>query len=92
MIFRRYADPMSLLNGMLSARQLTEFVGESVKMYNEEYKEKALWEVWLHRAFDQSYSDFLASVGEAKRPEPTQEEVSDIVTESESILQKFIPG
>lgn len=82
---------MALLDGMLSARQLTEFVGESVRMYNEEYKEKALWEVWLHRAFDQSYSDFLVSVGEAKRPEPTQEEVAGIVAESVAMLQNFKP-
>lgn len=79
------------MNGMLRCGRLSEFVGETVTLYNEESREKSLWEVWLHRVFDKSYADFLRSVGELKDAEPTEEEVKDIVSESMEMLKSFRP-
>ena len=92
LIFRRYASPLTLLDGMIRGGRLEEFVNEFVGLYNKEQEDETLWKIWLHRVFDQSYADFRASVKSDAKAAPTQEEVQSIVAESESILNAFLPA
>ena len=79
------------MDGMIRAGKLCEFVEELVKRYNDEQREKALWEIWLHRVFDKSYPDFVDSLdGESEQATP--EQVRQIVEQSQSILDGFRPG
>lgn len=80
------------MDGMIRAGKLCEFVEGLVKRYNDEQREKVIWEVWLHRIFDKSYPDFVNSIDPEKHAAPTQEEVQSIVAESESILNAFLPA
>lgn len=80
---------MQLLDGMIQTQRLSEFVDKVVELYNEEKKEDMLWEIWLYRVHDKSYSDFVASVDSSSRAKPTDEETADIVKESKSIISNF---
>lgn len=95
MLFRRYANPMVFMNGMIKARRFTEFVDELLKLYKEdkeEEKEKILWDLWLHRVFDKTFSDFVRSQDDDNSAAPpTQEETIEIVRESWKILNSFVP-
>lgn len=92
MLFQRYANPMVIMNGMIKARRFTEFVEEFLNLYNEDMKEKILWEVWLHRIFDKSFPDFVKSQDDKESAAPpTQEETMEIVRESMNILNGFVP-
>jgi len=68
---------------------MCEFVDEIIRMHNEENKEKTLWDVWLHRVFDKSFNDFVE--GLEGRAAPAEEDVANIVSETQSILDSFKP-
>ena len=71
LIYQRYANPFPLMDGMLRTHRLTEFVNQFVETYNEEQKDKALWDIWLHRVFDKSYNEFVAGLeGRSKAAPP----------------------
>lgn len=72
--------------------QLNEFISEVVNLYNEEYKEKTLWEMWLHRVYDKSFAEFVETVEGTKKAAPTQEEVTNIVLETKAMLNGFAPA
>lgn len=80
---------MQLLDGMIASRRLSEFVVQVIELYNEEKKDKMLWDIWLYRVHDKSYSDFVASVDGTGRAKPTDEETANIITESRGILEGF---
>jgi len=82
---------MSLMNGMLQSGHLDDFIVELVNLHNEEYKEKTLWDIWLHRVFDKSYSDFVEGLEGQSKAAPTKEEAASIVSESQNILGDFKP-
>lgn len=62
---------------------------ELVNIHNEEYKDKMLWEIWLHRIFDQSYADFAQAFSGEKSKAPTEEEIAGIVEENRRMLAGF---
>ena len=92
LIFRRYASPLTLLDGMIRGGRLEEFVNEFVGLYNKEQEDETLWKIWLHRVFDQSYADFRASVKSAAKAAPTQEEIKSTVSQSYNMLTGFDPS
>lgn len=83
---------MQLMDGMIQAGRFCEFVEEFVNKYNEEQREKVLWEVWLHRVFDKSYTDFVNGLDPETNAAPTQEKVEEIVLEAKSVLNAFVPA
>lgn len=91
MLYRRYANPMQLINGMIRTHRLYEFVNKLVDMHNEEEKDKTLWDVWLHRVFDKSFNEFMEALEGNKKAAPTQEEIKNIVNETQAMLNGFVP-
>lgn len=79
------------MDGMIRAGKLCEFVEWLVKRYNDEQREKVIWEIWLHRVFDKSYPDFVESIDTQRKETATQEEVQAILAESENILNSVRP-
>lgn len=79
------------MNGMLAASRLAEFVEEVINIHNEEYKDKTLWDIWLHRVFDKSFTEFSQSLETNNAAAPTDAEVADIVTETKNMLNHFSP-
>ena len=94
MLFQRYANPMAFMNGMIKARRFTAFVDEVLALYKEdkeEAREKILWELWLHRVYDKTFSEFVKSQDDDCAAPPSQEETVEIVRESWKILNGFAP-
>lgn len=83
---------MALLCGMMRRRALQDGVIGIVQRYNEELKEKALWDVWLHRVYDQSYAEFAEGLDKEKDAPATEERVQEIVEDSKTILGMFVPA
>ena len=76
---------------MIQTHQLSEFVDMLIEKHNEEEKDKAMWEIWLHRVHDKSYSEFVEIVDGSNQAIPTTEETTGIVNDSMSILSGFQP-
>lgn len=78
------------MDGMILAGKLCEFVEGLVKRYNDEQREKVIWEIWLHRVFDKSFQEFVDSL-DGEPEQATPEQVRQIVAQSQSILDGFRP-
>lgn len=80
------------MNGMISVGRLDEFVSEVINLHNEEYKDKTLWDVWLHRVFDKSYNEFVDGLEGQSKAAPTKEETASIIAETQNMLNNFKPA
>ena len=57
---------------------------------NEENEDKTLWEFYLHRVFEKSYTEFISSLNKTKESaNPVDFETA--ITESFEILNGFKP-
>ena len=79
------------MNGMLGTGRLDEFVNEVITIHNEEYKDKTLWDIWLHRVFDKSFAEFSQSLDDKNTEELSEEEVANIVADTKNMLNGFSP-
>lgn len=92
MLYKRYANPMELLDGMLDAGNLCGFVGNVIEFYNEDNKEKSMWEYWLHKDWKHTWQEFLQESRNGNtQAAPTQAETLEIVEESMRMMQSFTP-
>ncbi len=85
LLFSRYASPFSLLDSVICMRQFSSFIDEMIEAENE----KIMWEYYLHRVLDKSFSDFKKSV--ETHIKPSDEQVETTVLTSKDILNQFIP-
>lgn len=76
---------------MIRAGKLCEFVEGLVKRYNDEQREKVIWEIWLHRVFDKSFPEFVEELEKGKEKPVSNEQVLEIVENSKTILGTVIP-
>lgn len=89
LLFQRYSDPMALLNLMIRSGRLYAFIGEIVTIRNEETEDQVLWEYWLHKDFERSFSEFRASLEQST--EAGEEDLAAIVRQSQEILSRCVP-
>ena len=54
LLFTRYADPFSLLNGYIQTSRMCDFVDAFVEQKAEDDR----WEFYLHKVWDKSYPEF----------------------------------
>lgn len=71
---------------MIRSGRLYEFICEVVAIKNEETEEQALWEMWLHKDFEQSFVEFRASLERSSTEEVGEEDLAAIVRQSQEIL------
>lgn len=78
---------------MIESGRLFEFIREMIHIRNEEMEEETTWEVWLHKCFEQSWSEFCASLNDTNSTNaaPTHEELKKTVSESANLLANFCP-
>ena len=88
LLFKRYADPFSLMNGYIGTSRMCEFVHAFARQKKEDEK----WEFYLHKVWNKSWDDFCqqtqTSQGELGMSE---EDVETILKESIDILGNFNP-
>ncbi len=87
MLFARYANPFILLDQYISNGGLCQFVIDFVEMHNEREK----YELWLHKVWDKTYSQFLETLNEPQE-EMTDEELETTISNSKKLLSSFVPG
>lgn len=58
LLFKRYADPFSLLNGYIRTSRLCEFLDTFIAQKVEDDR----WEFFLHKVWDKTYQEFCESV------------------------------
>lgn len=78
---------------MIASGRFGAFVEDFVIRYRDEQLEKVRWEYWLHKVYDQSYSDYKKSLGmNTSSAAPTRDEQIKTVQRSHEILGGFCPA
>lgn len=88
LLFKRYASPFILLDGMILTSSLHNFLIDFCKIVKEEQEDKLNWEYFLHKVFDESWESFIS------RAKPSKTEKIDLgatVVKSKNILSNFTP-
>lgn len=85
LLFKRYASPYLLIDEMISAGALSQFV-DTLFQTSEEEK---LWNYFLAKVFDKSYNDFKNEL-QAQAP-VSNTNVETTINNSFEIMQSFVP-
>lgn len=85
LLFRRYADPFSLLNELILMGDFSRFINTVM----EEYNEDLLWQYFLSRIFDKSFNDFKEGLKTSETP--TESDIETTIQESMSMTMNFVP-
>lgn len=95
-MYRRYARPEPLIDEAITNGALFEFVSDVWRTIYEEKNERQLWELWLHKDYENSYSDFRKKFGSPSRevevPQQNDVEVASTITNSRNILEMINPS
>ena len=88
LLFKRYADPFSLVDGYIQTSRFCAFID----MFVEQKIEDDRWEYFLHKVWDKSYGDFCKALQETQNLQTMSEEtIEATVKQSMDILGNFIP-
>ena len=85
LLFHRYASPFLLLDQIIPAGDLSEFVSTLWEVNEEEMQ----WQYFLAKVYDKSFEDFKKSM----KPQRvmTKKEIETTISESMSMINSFIP-
>ena len=87
LLFVRYASPFVLLDGLILTNSLNNFVDDFFDFINEERKEKTEWEFFLHKVYDQSWSDFVKEIEQSENQKPI--DLGATLVKSKNMLSNF---
>lgn len=97
LIFKRYADPYTLLDSMIENHDFEEFVCTLVKKDDDE----KLWDMFIHKCWENiSFKEFKAKLyGHGDKSNESQEmgremsrdELEATIRDSMSIIENFEP-
>ena len=88
LLFKRYADPFSLVDGYIQTGRFCEFIGAFFAQKNEDDR----WEFFLHKVWDKSYADFCATLQVTQDLQAMSEtSIEATVKKSMDILGNFNP-
>jgi hypothetical protein len=63
LLFKRYASPFLFIDGMIQTDRFGEFVDYFSEAVVQDENEKATWDFFLHKVFDdRTYNDFKAEI------------------------------
>ena len=85
LLFKRYASPFVLLDGLIMTNSLNSFVDDFFDFVKEDNE----WEYFLHKVYGQSWSDFVKSIEQSKNQEPI--DLGATLNKSKNILNNFTP-
>ncbi len=89
LLFKRYASPYLILDDMIRAGKLSEFILVVVNKENEQTQ----WEFWLHKVYGMGFEEYKQ---ECKRNDKqalamSDEQVESTVSNARNILKGFKP-
>ena len=89
LLFKRYADPFSLVNGYIQTGRFREFVFHFAKSQGEDDR----WEFFLHKVWDKSYTDFCRALDTSQgNQRMSDEDMEATIKKSMDILGDFKPS
>ena len=62
LLFHRYASPFLLLDNLIQTNSLSSFIDDIFKFINSENQERIHWEFFLHKVYDESWTDFIERI------------------------------
>lgn len=91
-VSKRYSDPCFFMDGMIQTGRFDEFVKEFAKTIMEERENQLDWEFYLHKVWDQTFTEFKEDVETNKNnQEMSVGEMETTVQKSIDILKNFNP-
>ena len=88
LLFKRYADPFTLLSAYIQTSRFCEFIGT----FNTQVEEDTRWEIYLHKVWDKSYAEFCGCLQVTQdQQEMSDEYMEATVKKSMGILGNFNP-
>lgn len=88
LLFKRYADPFTLLSAYIQTSRLCEFIDSFQSQIEEDFR----WEVYLHKVWDKSYSAFCEATKTTQDLRGmSDEDIETTVKKSMDILGNFNP-
>lgn len=88
LLFKRYADPFSLINGYIQTSRFCEFIHAVIEQKIEDDK----WEYFLHKIWDKTYSEFCDALQTSQDLQAMSEyDIEATVKKSMNILGNFNP-
>ena len=89
LLFKRYADPFSLLDGYIQTAQFCDFI----RAFCEYKCEDDRWEFFLHKVWNMTYAQYLAELHTSQGAQSmSDEEIEATVKKSMAILGNFNPA
>lgn len=87
-LFKRYADPFSLLTGYIQTARFCEFIDA----FWEQTAEDDLWEFYLHKVWEKSFNEFRESMRPSQAMQSmSEDDIEATVKKSMNILGNFNP-
>ena len=88
LLFKRYADPFSLMNGYIQTSRMCEFIQAFIEQKTEDER----WEYFLHKVWDKTYSEFCEALQTSQDlQQMSDEDIEMTVKKSMNILGNFNP-
>lgn len=88
LLFRRYADPFSLLTGYIQTSRFCEFINTVCEQKIEDDR----WEFYLHKVWDKTYTEFRDALQVSQDLQAMSEsDMEATVKKSMAILGNFNP-
>lgn len=93
LLYQRYADPFSFVDGMIRTGRLAEFVDQFITTTFKEKEKRNNWEYFLHKVWDDiSFTDFENGMKvDSENKHMTKEQIETTVKDSMNILKNFNP-
>lgn len=89
LLFKKYADPFSLMSGYIRTSRFTEFVTH----FCEQQIEDDRWEYFLHKVWDKSYAEFSGALQVTQDQKTmTDADIETTIKKSMAILGNFNPN
>lgn len=92
-MYRRYANPLELLQQMLEIGQLNRFITEVGNIVWQEKADNQRWDYWLHRVFDMDFGEYVqACEANMQQTEASGSvDIEETIKESFKMLESFQP-
>lgn len=90
LLFSRYASPFILIDQLILAQSLSNYIDDLFGFMTEEKQEKTNWEFFLHKIYNKSWKEFCDEISVENSVE-NNISITDTLIKSKEILNNFIP-